>query len=68
MDRLWVFENKVPSKIFGPRRNKPTAEWRKLHNEELGDVYSSADIIKMIRPMGVRCESSVGKHRGDELS
>ena len=37
--RLRVFENRVLRRIFGPRRNKVTGDWRKLHNEELNDLY-----------------------------
>jgi hypothetical protein len=40
-----VFENRVLRKIFGPKRNKVTGEWRKLHNEELYALYSSPNII-----------------------
>ena len=36
-----VFENRVLGRIFGPKRDKVTGEWRKLHNEELSDLYSS---------------------------
>jgi hypothetical protein len=39
--RLRVFENRVLRKIFGPKRDEVTGEWRKLHNEELRDLYSS---------------------------
>jgi hypothetical protein len=39
--RLRVFENRVLWRIFGPKRDKVTGEWRKLHNEELNDLYSS---------------------------
>jgi hypothetical protein len=39
--RLRVFENKVLRRIFGPKRGEVTGEWRKLHNEELHDLYSS---------------------------
>jgi len=38
--KLRVFENKVLSRIFGPRREEVTGEWRRLHNEELNDLYS----------------------------
>jgi hypothetical protein len=39
--RLRVFENRVLRRIFGPKRDDVTGEWRKLHNEELTDLYSS---------------------------
>jgi hypothetical protein len=39
--RLKVFENRVLRRIFGPKRDEVTGEWRKLHNEELLDLYSS---------------------------
>jgi hypothetical protein len=39
-----VFENRVLRRIFGPKRNEATGEWRRLHNEELNDLYSSPNI------------------------
>ena len=42
--RLRVFENTVMRGIFGPRRDEVTGEWRKLHNKELNDLYSSSNI------------------------
>jgi hypothetical protein len=44
-----VFENKVLRKIFGPKRDDVTGGWRKLHNEELHDLYSSPSIIRIIK-------------------
>jgi hypothetical protein len=44
--RLRVFENRVLRKIFAPRRDEGTGEWRKLHNEELNDLYSSPSIVR----------------------
>jgi hypothetical protein len=38
--RLRVFEKRAPRRIFGPKRDEATGEWRKLHNEELQDLYS----------------------------
>jgi hypothetical protein len=43
--RLRVFENRVLSRIFGPKREEVTREWRKLHNEELNGLYSSPNIV-----------------------
>jgi hypothetical protein len=45
--RLRVFENGVLRRIFGPKKDEVTGEWRKLHNEELHNVYSSPSIIKV---------------------
>ena len=47
--RLRVFENRVLRRIFGPKRGKATAEWRKLHNEELNDLYSSPNTVRVIK-------------------
>ena len=45
-----MFENRVLRIMFGPKRDGVTGEWRKLHNEELNDLYSSSNIIRMIKP------------------
>ena len=47
--RLRVFENRVLRGIFGPRRDGVTGEWRKLHNEELNDLYCSPNIVRGIK-------------------
>ena len=47
--RLRVFENRVLKRIFGPRRDEVTEEWRKLPNEELNDLYTSPNIIWVIK-------------------
>jgi len=47
--RLRVLENRVLRGIFGPRRDEVTGEWRKLHNEEINDLYSSTNIFRVIR-------------------
>ena len=47
--RLRVFENRVLRRIFGPKRDKVTGEWRKLHNEELNDLNSSPNIVQVIK-------------------
>jgi hypothetical protein len=45
--RLRVFENRVLRRTFEPRKDEVTGEWRKLHNEELNDFYSSPNIIRV---------------------
>jgi len=46
---LRVFENRVLRRIFGPKRDEVTGEWRKLHNEELNNLYSSPNIVQVIK-------------------
>ena len=46
--KLRVFENMVLRRIFGRRRGEVTGEWRRLHNEELNDLYSSPNIVRVI--------------------
>ena len=46
--KLRVFENMVLRRIFGPRRDEVTGKWRRLHNEELNDLYSSPNIVRVI--------------------
>jgi hypothetical protein len=47
--RLRVFENRVLRRIFGPKRDEGKGEWRKLHNEEIHNLYSSPDIIRQVK-------------------
>jgi hypothetical protein len=49
-----VFENRVLRRIFGPRRDEMTGEWRKLHNEELHNLYSFPDIIRQVKSRQMR--------------
>ena len=52
--KLRVFENKVLRRIFGPRRDEVKGEWRRLHNEELNDLYSSRNIVRVIKSRRIR--------------
>jgi hypothetical protein len=52
--RLRVFENWVLRRIFGPKRDEVTGEWRKLHNEEPTDLHSSPNIDQVIKPRSMR--------------
>jgi hypothetical protein len=64
--RLRVFENGV-LRIFGPKRDMVTWEWRKLHNEELNDLYSSLNIVRVIKSRRMRWAvhvASTGERRG----
>jgi uncharacterized membrane protein len=49
-----VFENRVLRRIFGPKRDEVTKDWRKLHNEELHNPYSSPSIIRMTKSRRIR--------------
>jgi hypothetical protein len=49
-----VFENRVLRRIFGPKKDEVTGEWRKLHNEELHNMYSSTNIMKQIKSRRMR--------------
>jgi len=65
--RLRVFENRVLRKIFGPKRDEVTGDWRKLHNEELNDLYCSPSTIRIIksRRMGwAEQVARLGERRG----
>jgi hypothetical protein len=52
--RLKVFENRVLRRIFEPKRDEVMGEWRKLHNEELRDLYSSPSIVRIIKLRRIR--------------
>jgi hypothetical protein len=56
-----VFENKVLRRIFGPRRDEVTGEWRRLHNEELNDLYSSPIIVRVIKWRRMRWAGHVAR-------
>jgi hypothetical protein len=59
--RLRVFENRVLRRIFGPKRDEVTGEWRKLHNEKLHKLYSSPDIIRQVKSRQMRWTGHVAR-------
>jgi hypothetical protein len=64
--RLRVFENRVLRRIFGPKRYEVMGEWKKLHNEELRDLYSSPSIIRIIKLRRMRWAGNVERMGGEE--
>jgi hypothetical protein len=58
---LRVFENRVMRIILGPKRDEVTREWRKLHNEELNDVYASPNIVRVIKSSRIRWVGHVAR-------
>ena len=65
--RLRMFENSVLRRIFEPKRDEVTGEWRKLHNKELNDMYSSPNIFRVIKSKRMRWARNVayiGERRG----
>jgi hypothetical protein len=59
--RLRVFENRFLRRIFGPKRNEVTGEWRRLHSEEFHNLYSSPDIIRQIKLRRMRWAEHVAR-------
>jgi len=65
--RLRVFGNRFMRRVFGPKRDDVTGEWRKLHNEELNDLYCSPNIVRVIKSRRMRWSGHVarmGERRG----
>ena len=59
--KLRVFENRVLRRVFGAKRDEVTGEWRKLHNEELSDLYCSPNIIRVIKSRRMRWAGHVAR-------
>jgi len=64
--KLRLFGNMVLRRIFGPRRDEVMGEWRKLHNEELNDFYSSPNILRVIKSRRMRWAGHAAR-MGEEL-
>jgi len=62
--RLRVSENRVLRRVFGPKRDEVTGEWRKLHNEELSDLYSLPNIVWLVKSRRIRWVGHVA-HMGE---
>ena len=56
-----MFENRVLRRIFGPKRDEVTGEWRKLHNEDLNDLLSSFNIVRLIKSRRMRWAGHVAR-------
>jgi len=59
--KLRMFENMVLRRIFGPRRDEVTGEWRRLHSEELSDLYTSPNIVRVIKSRRMRWAGHVAR-------
>jgi hypothetical protein len=59
--KLKVFENRVLRRVFGPKRDEVTGKWRKLHNEELNDVYSLPNIVRVVKSRRMRWAGQVAR-------
>jgi len=59
--RLRVFENRVLRRVFGPKRDTVTEEWRKLHNEELRDLYALPNIVRVVKSRRMRWAGHVAR-------
>jgi hypothetical protein len=65
--RLKVFEDRVLRRVFGPKRDEVTGKWRKIHNEELNDLYSLPNIVRVVKSRRMRWARHVarmGEERG----
>ena len=58
-----MFENRVLRRAFGPKRDEVTGEWKKLHNEELGELYSLPNMVRMVKSRRMRWAGHVARMR-----
>jgi hypothetical protein len=65
--RLRVFENRVLRRVFGPKRDEVTGEWRKPHNEELKDLYSLPNIVRVVKSRRMRWAEHVARMGEDRV-
>jgi hypothetical protein len=65
--RLRVFQNRLLRRIFGPKRDEVTGGWRKLHNEELHNLYSSPSIIRMMKSRRMRWAGYIARMERREM-
>jgi hypothetical protein len=63
--RLRVFENSVLRRVFGPKRDEVTGDWRKLHNKEVNDLYSLPNIVRVVKSRRMRWAGHVARMRKD---
>jgi len=59
--RLRVFENRMLRRVFGPKMDEVTGEWRKLHNEELSDLYYLPNIVRVVKSRRIRWAGHVAR-------
>jgi hypothetical protein len=59
--KVRAFENRMLGKIFGPRRDEVTGQWRRLHNGELNNLYCSPNIIRVFKSRGMRWAGHVAR-------
>ena len=59
--RLTVFENRASRRVFGPKGDELTGDWRKLHNEELSDLYSLPNILRVVKSRRMRWAGHVAR-------
>ena len=63
-----MFENRVLRRVFGPKRDEVTGEWRKLHEEELSDMYSLPNIVRVVKSKRMRWAWHVARTGGERCA